>query len=592
MCDQAHKAHGVGAPPAGHELRGGMSNTVGPPSRALYVATGVIFGLTLAVFAVLKLYGWHLAQGDENIYYYMARLVAREGALPYRDFFFAHPPLHLLPLALIAKLAPHSILALKLMPMLSGVACGVLVFIIAWRSWGPLEAAFATALFLLCYEVLNTSNYSSGATTTSALTLAGVYYALRERPMASGVLLALAMLTGLYAAPAVVAVALILALGRRRVLLRLGIAFLAVWALLNLAFVLIAGPSYLQQVYLYGLRMPAGRVGKPFASLLVFWLMTNPMLVWSAVGGAAIRLIQPTKPAQPDRGKKRGRAAPRRVPYGQWLWKSADRRLWATMGAIGVLQLLFLSRLGNPMHYYAVLLFPFIALAGGYGWATWLRTAAGWFRPAIRQERGWIPAAVTVLIAGLATGAIGVFAHTSLPRSTVGQRALGRSEIRYQWADAPAPRWLNTAVKRYIWTDRYRPGHSYCGWQVYLWSESQRFPAARTLARLVREHTKPSETICGDMQVAPLVAMLSGRRLAANMVDTSSMRFYSGLLDVGSFWRQVLRDRLRLVIMEEPGDLYSVPDFGDRLHQECELRGTIEVSPGHSFQIYEVRSNR
>jgi hypothetical protein len=53
-----------------------------------------------ALFALLKSYSLRYSSGDENIYFYLATQVA-EGQLPYRDFFHAHPPLHLAPLSLI-----------------------------------------------------------------------------------------------------------------------------------------------------------------------------------------------------------------------------------------------------------------------------------------------------------------------------------------------------------------------------------------------------------------------------------------------------------------------------------------------------------
>ncbi|HUT58524.1 MAG TPA: hypothetical protein VNA25_11825, partial [Phycisphaerae bacterium] len=50
----------------------------------------------LLAFLALKAYGLQPAVGDENIYFYMSTRVA-DGLVPWRDFFFAHPPLHLLP---------------------------------------------------------------------------------------------------------------------------------------------------------------------------------------------------------------------------------------------------------------------------------------------------------------------------------------------------------------------------------------------------------------------------------------------------------------------------------------------------------------
>src|SRR5687768_7428181 len=51
--------------------------------------------LLLLVFLLLKTYLLVAADSDENIYFYMSVRAAFEGQQPYRDFFFAHPPLHL-----------------------------------------------------------------------------------------------------------------------------------------------------------------------------------------------------------------------------------------------------------------------------------------------------------------------------------------------------------------------------------------------------------------------------------------------------------------------------------------------------------------
>ena len=55
-----------------------------------------ILAVLLLPFLVLKSYGLNYAVSDENIYFYDAWLMT-QGSFPYRDFFFAHPLLHLLP---------------------------------------------------------------------------------------------------------------------------------------------------------------------------------------------------------------------------------------------------------------------------------------------------------------------------------------------------------------------------------------------------------------------------------------------------------------------------------------------------------------
>src|SRR6185295_7264364 len=57
------------------------------------------------LFLVLKLYALHPAAADENVYFYMSVRTAFDGLWPYRDYFFAHPPLHILIAAAVFKVA-------------------------------------------------------------------------------------------------------------------------------------------------------------------------------------------------------------------------------------------------------------------------------------------------------------------------------------------------------------------------------------------------------------------------------------------------------------------------------------------------------
>ena len=64
------------------------------------------FPLVAIFFVVMKSFAFHWQVGDENVYFYMAWAAAEQGAWPYADFFFAHPPMHILPgigLALIGS---------------------------------------------------------------------------------------------------------------------------------------------------------------------------------------------------------------------------------------------------------------------------------------------------------------------------------------------------------------------------------------------------------------------------------------------------------------------------------------------------------
>ena len=60
-----------------------------------------IFIAVIVLFLIVVSKGLTNPQpGDENVYYYMGKLIS-EGKVPYRDFFLAHPPLHIYIIALL-----------------------------------------------------------------------------------------------------------------------------------------------------------------------------------------------------------------------------------------------------------------------------------------------------------------------------------------------------------------------------------------------------------------------------------------------------------------------------------------------------------
>ena len=62
------------------------------------------FLIVALVFIIIEAKGLtQVGPGDENVYFYMAKAVS-EGQMPYRDFFYAHPPLHIFALATLIKI--------------------------------------------------------------------------------------------------------------------------------------------------------------------------------------------------------------------------------------------------------------------------------------------------------------------------------------------------------------------------------------------------------------------------------------------------------------------------------------------------------
>ena len=71
---------------------------------------------------------------------------------------------------------------------------------------------------------------------------------------------------------------------------------------------------------------------------------------------------------------------------------------------------------------------------------------------------------------------------------------------------------------------------------------------APEIARYIREHTRPEQTIAGSSAVAPLLALLAHRHVAAEIVDTNSNRFHAGLITEDDFYRRICNTDLAYLV--------------------------------------------
>ncbi len=239
------------------------------------------------LFLALKVPALHLLPGDEGIYFYMASRVS-EGALPYRDFFFSHPPLHLAPAVLLFHIAGFSMWTARLLPI--GFAVLTLVCL-GWTArrfgtWAPLGAMIA---FAFSHDVLRASSHFTGANLAALLTAVGLACLGGRRERWAGVAFAAAGATAVYALPTGLAAVLGLLLYDRRRGMRLGLALVVGLVLFNLVGVLAGGSDYLSQVYLYHLHKPP-RTGSSGPRVLLGMLAAQPVLVLGGLVGGWLAL--------------------------------------------------------------------------------------------------------------------------------------------------------------------------------------------------------------------------------------------------------------------------------------------------------------
>ncbi|MBI2574332.1 hypothetical protein HYV82_00410 [Candidatus Woesearchaeota archaeon] len=136
----------------------------------------------------------------------------------------------------------------------------------------------------------------------------------------------------------------------------------------------------------------------------------------------------------------------------------------------------------------------------------------------------------------------------------------------------------------------------------YFWSNSfQDFEGAEKIADYIKFNSIPSDTIFGDDSITPLLAMLSERKIAFNMIDSNSLRWRSGLLNINDTIAQIKQQRVRFVIERRLNDgrgsfIYG-PAYIDRfkafLHSDCITEANFSTAWGRYYKeyyIYDCRS--
>ena len=248
---------------------------------------------------------------------------------------------------------------------------------------------------------------------------------------------------------------------------------------------------------------------------------------WLVAGGACGAILVA---ADALRRRARGRAALLQAALG---------------GALG--SLAFLISLERFFVYYLGALFVCLALLAGAGLAALVRL----LRRALLQRDG----RAALAAAGLALPLL--LAHLD---HVIDGAAPGAARHTHVWVGSGlAP--LDALVKPLFWRAESVEGRRYPGWTHYLWNEADSFEALDPLLEEVRRRTQPGDAIFGDSTAAPLLALLSGRRLAADAADTNVARMSDGAPALERLLGELESSPPALIVVRENRGIHSVRRF-------------------------------
>jgi len=212
----------------------------------------------------------------------------------------------------------------------------------------------------------------------------------------------------------------------------------------------------------------------------------------------------------------------------------------AKLGLLGTLLfVLQWAGLNEIYDFYAIPMMPFLALPAAYALWSALRGAAA--------AHAWGDLRLPALTA--AVFALHLPLAQSLNRSLFPDEVRDAGKIvRYEWRDPAIGRGAAGITRALFFAEERVKGEVTPPYRHYQWNKLLTFSTAEEVAAHVRDHTTPDETLTGASTVAPLVALLAGRRIAGDEADTNNKRFTSGMLTEERFLERVCRDKVRYVV--------------------------------------------
>lgn len=107
----------------------------------------------------------------------------------------------------------------------------------------------------------------------------------------------------------------------------------------------------------------------------------------------------------------------------------------------------------------------------------------------------------------------------------------------------------------------------------------------------IQQTLGPQETLYGDFTIAPTIALLSGRRIAANEAESSVMRFESRFSSVEEVLRKIEEDHVGAVLAFPHLDMHAYPPFHRYLEQYYTLERFFLGLPDISVEFWRRKKD-
>ncbi len=512
--------------------------------------TGWIVAIVAVAFfyLVLKMFAMNAYAGDEHIYLYQAKLVS-EGTVPYSDFAMAHPPLQTVFTAIIFKIFGYHFLLGRLLPVLWCLCGGLILGVMVFRELGALASIASTTLYLLSYEPLRASSHYTGVNMAVALLIAGVFALRSGAVRIAAALCVAAVFTRLYAIPGV----LVLVGFALFVTPKQGLRFAKYSAGIGASVFFLIGfwtgfADFLDNTFFYHAYKTAMAKGA-LASMRDGVMFHNATITLLFIL-AQIALLVAVDSGYQKTDKRLGFI--RRI---REVLAEKGTGLLVLSSATAVFLLLILLNMNRVWMYYFIPAFPFAAVPAGWLVARWLAAGLQLIRARGNLAQSNLSRAdfagglvlLVVAVAGL------LFSPNLEKRLGYYQRAMKKPPSarahQYEWNSGLLPDAINQWVRSTLWPKERVIGERYNSFNYLLWHESRTFGPLEEMVATIRGAGSSTGEIFGDSGTVPLLALQSGRRIAANQVDTNIQRYRSGSTDADAVIKEIDNEKTELIIL-------------------------------------------
>ncbi|MDI6826327.1 MAG: glycosyltransferase family 39 protein [Candidatus Aenigmarchaeota archaeon] len=241
-----------------------------------------ILVVIIIISIVLRTFFLHPTFSDENFYFNVGKTIL-EGKAPYKDFFFAHPPLQVYALALLFKVFGTSFIIGKMLTLIMSSLCVVLTFLILGELFDEKTALITGLIFLITPAFLAFSTMGHGMWETTVLVLLSTYLLIKNKSFLSGISLVVAIFFR-YLAVIYFPFFIVLLYLRKNKSKRFLISFILAFFVLITLILSIFGSDYVNQTISYHVFSKVA-VSTPKSQGMQYWGMGYFFLFLSLISG-------------------------------------------------------------------------------------------------------------------------------------------------------------------------------------------------------------------------------------------------------------------------------------------------------------------